>query len=76
MSKEHLEKRLKAIKAIQKHRELQQGLGRPIISTVFAGYRIPGFRKRMRTIREEQDKIVLNLITKDRYKDAVKANIQ
>lgn len=35
-----LKKKLAEIEAIQKQREKQQGLGRPIISAVFKGYRI------------------------------------
>ncbi len=37
---EEINKKLKESEAIQKQREQQQGLGKPIISTLFKGYRI------------------------------------
>ncbi len=39
ISHEELNNKFEELRALQKQRELQQGMGRPIISTVFKGYR-------------------------------------
>jgi len=48
-----VKKRLEQIKAQQKQREQQQGLGRPIISTVFKGYRLVAVGNRACFDKEE-----------------------
>src|SRR5688500_17918638 len=42
-----LDARLAAVKALHKRRQQQQGLGRPIVSTVFGEYRIVAVRNQI-----------------------------